>query len=62
MTINSKVLSNLIKSFAQMPKNASKEMQQCINYTPQTDNKFPFNFTTQYLVLKRKEEWKKLNI
>ena len=62
MTINSKLLSKLIKTFAKMSKNASKEMQQCINHTPQTDNKFPFNFMTQYLVLKRKEEWKKLNI
>ena len=62
MTINSKLLSKLIKTFAKMSKNASKEMQQCINHKPQTDNKFPFNFMTQYLVLKRKEEWKKLNI
>ena len=56
MTINSKLLSKLIKTFAKMPKNALKEMQQCINHKPQTDNKFPFNFMTQYLVLKRKEE------
>ena len=56
MTINSKLLSKLIKTFAKMSKNALKEMQQCINHKPQTDNKFPFNFMTQYLVLKRKEE------
>ena len=62
MTINSKLLSKLIKTFAKMPKNALKEMQQCINHKSQADNKFPFNFMTQYPVLKRKEEWKKLNI